>query len=94
MARKTLAQKHADRQLDEALARTIEAYEFAPKGSILIDYILVCETITPEVDDDGETDRANFTLAFRNGMIRASVAYGLLEIGKDLLGGMTEDRDG
>ena len=43
---KTLAQKAADRQLDEALARVIEAYGLLPAEPNAVDYLRAMQDIS------------------------------------------------
>jgi hypothetical protein len=80
---KTLAQKAADRQLDEAVERYIEAYKMLGDGVQLVDYVMVMEGV--ELDQDGEIDGEGYGLGFRHGNARTSVALGLFHKGIELL---------
>lgn len=80
---KTLAQKAADRQLDEAISRYVEAYKMLEPGTQLTDYVLVLEGVS--IDEDGDIDGEGYGLGFRHGSCRTTVALGLLHKGIELL---------
>jgi hypothetical protein len=82
---KTLAQQHADRQLEEAIRRTCEAYELLPPGHDMIEHMTIIEGMArPEEDDDGVMPES-IALAFRNGVVRTSVAKGLVAMASEAL---------
>ena len=82
---KTLAQKAADRQLDEAVQRVAAAYGLLGE-SMLIDYVVVLEG-GRFGDEDGESHYEHFALAFRHGNVRSVVGIGLLHKGMALMEG-------
>ena len=82
---KTLAQGQADKQLEEAVARTIEAYKLIPEGHQITDFVVVIEGLNlTELDDDG-VPRESLGLAFRGGAVRTSVAKGLIQMAAEAL---------
>lgn len=80
---KTLAQKAADKQMDEAVLRMVEAYKMLPEGSNMVDYVTVIEGIG--MDEEGEIDGEGYGLGFRHGNCRTSVAIGILTKGLEML---------
>lgn len=82
---KTLAQKAADKQLAEALVRTIEAYNLLPPGHTMIEHMTIIEGMAiAEEDDDGAMPES-LSIAFRNGTVRTSVAKGLVAMASEAL---------
>lgn len=82
---KTLAQIHADKQLTEAIARTIAAYDLLPDGHSMIDYLAVIEGANFTDEDEDGVPKESISLAFRDGFVRTSVAKGLVEMAKEAL---------
>lgn len=80
---KTLAQKAADKQLDDAVMRYVEAYKMLPENCTMTDYVMVIEGIG--MDEEGEIDGEGYGIGFRHGNARTSVALGLLHKGLELL---------
>ncbi len=82
---KTLAQKAADKQLEDAVKRAIEAYSLIPEGHTLTDFLVVIEGLNlNELDDDG-VPAESLGMAFRGGAVRTSVAKGLILMAHEAL---------
>jgi hypothetical protein len=91
MAEKTLAQKQADRQLDEALQRMVQAYKMN-EGHTLVDYVVALDFLNMQ-DTTRDDPPESFGLAFRNGVCRSSVAIGMLTKGLVAMRGGFENFD-
>lgn len=79
---KTDDQRKADTQLDEAITVVCEAYGlFSDK--VMLDYVVVAEAV--EFNDEGDIEKEYYSLTFRRGNARTSVALGLLDKAKTIL---------
>jgi len=82
---KTLAQGQADKQLEEAVARTIKAYGLLPDGHNVIEFLVVVEGMAISAEDEDGVMPESLGLAFRNGVVRTSVAKGLIQMASEAL---------
>ena len=82
---KTLAQIHADKQLEEAIRRTVDAYGLLPTGHTAIEHVTIIEGMAIAQEDADGVMPESIALAFRNGVVRTSVAKGLLQMASEAL---------
>lgn len=82
---KTLAQKQADKQLEDAVKRTIEAYNLFPEGHAPIEHLTIIEGLSIAEEDEDGVMPESIALAFRNGVVRTSVAKGLIQMASEAL---------
>jgi hypothetical protein len=71
-------QRAADTAVREAVDRAVRAYHLIPEDASIVDFVVVVEAIRirPDGEDVGHDEfRA---LLYRDGMVRTSVALGLL----------------
>ena len=84
---KTLAQQHADKQLNEAVARTCEAYGLLPDGHVMIEHLTIIEGMAIAHEDEDGSMPESICIAYRNGVARTSVAKGLIQMAGEALTG-------
>lgn len=82
---KTLAQTHADKQLEDAVKRTVEAYDLLPAGHSVVEFLTIIEGIAINAEDEDGVMPESISLAFRNGTVRTSVAKGLVQMASEVL---------
>jgi hypothetical protein len=82
---KTLAQMQADKQLEEAVRRTIHAYKLLPPGHNMIEHLTIIEGMAISEEDDDGVMPESIAIAFRNGVVRTSVAKGLVAMASEAL---------
>lgn len=75
---RTLAQGQADKQLEEAVQRAIEAYRLIPEGHQMTDFVVVIEGVNLAEEDEDGVPHESLGMAFRGGYVRTSVAKGLI----------------
>jgi hypothetical protein len=83
---KTLAQKAADKQLEEAVLRCIDAYKVLPEGHGMVEFAVAVEGLDLREDADGDMLDSTGIL-FRNGVCRTTVARGLFGSAYDMMRG-------
>jgi len=87
MADRTPEEKAADAALTEAIVHRMALTKGDDRDrQLLIDYIVVTETMRP--DDDGKGDYEYWDLIYRDGTARTTVSVGLLTKALDILRGL------
>jgi hypothetical protein len=81
---KTLAQSHADKALEEAVARSIAAYDVLPPGHQMLYFAVAIEGMRMEMDADGDM-LDSVGLLFKDGTCRTIVARGLFGAAHDMV---------
>jgi hypothetical protein len=84
----TPEQRGADRALLEAVERSVRAYGLIPDDSTLVDFVIVVEALRYHGDDVHDEFRG---LLYREGVVRTSVALGLLHLGTTMIDEMVRN---
>jgi hypothetical protein len=81
---KTLAQTHANKALEEAVLRCIDAYDVLPEGHSMLYFAVAIEGVRLELnEDDDMLDSCG--LLFKDGTCRTVVARGLFGTAYDMV---------